>query len=731
MKAIWEMIKGLGRLIKVLGVVCAAGLTLLFALLLGGYLYFSQDLPHIQTVADYHPQVVSTIYGSDGTKIGEFWKDERRQLSEVGEMPPLLVSAFVAAEDARFFEHRGVDFKGALRAFMANWKAGSIVQGGSTITQQVTRSLLLSRQRTYVRKVKEAILATRLERTLSKDQILYLYLNQIYFGNRAYGVKAAAQNYFRKNLKELNLAEMALLAALPRAPENYSPFKHPKKAKERQRYVLTRLLKEGVISQVELDQAMVTELKLNTQGTDKESNLEVAPYFTEYLRQVLLATYGEEKLYYGGLNIDTPLDPVMQKGAQTALREGLAEVDRRYRRKENIEGALYAQETVTGFVKVMVGGRDFAASEFNRAMHALRQPGSAFKPFVYVAALDKGYTIRSPIADTPFAIPAGDKIWAPKNYDGKYRGLTTVHSALVHSYNVATARIGYHIRLHYITAYLRKMGITTPIEKYPSMSLGANGVHLYEMVAAYAVFPNLGVYRPPVFILKIEDRGGNILEEYEPPPESTSAGEEALNRTLFETNQKWIREDGLDLYESELKVLYGGNIPPGRVITPQTAYLMVKLMSDVVQMGTGQRVKELNRPVAGKTGTTNEATDVWFIGFTPQLTAGVWVGYDNNRSIGKGEQGGRTAAPVFLEFMKTATQGMEPLEFTMPGEVKGKDLFALSGGSAPYAEYVPMEALGLIEGGSSQDRAADFLEVDMEEGGKTEGSSEEPKDGLY
>ncbi|MBI4223875.1 MAG: PBP1A family penicillin-binding protein, partial [Deltaproteobacteria bacterium] len=608
------------------------------------------------------------------------------------------------------------------------------VQGGSTITQQVTRSLLLTRQRTYVRKIREAILATRLERYLSKDQILYLYLNQIYFGNRAYGVKAAAENYFRKELKALNLAEMALLAAFPRAPENYSPFKHPKKAKARQRYVLDRLLQEGIIREEEMEEALKTELDLHQRGTDKESNRETAPYFTEYLRPILLEKYGEEKLYYGGLKIYTPIDPVLQKAAQNALRQGLEEVNRRYRRDVKIQGALYAQEIPTGFVKTMVGGYDFQTSEFNRAMSALRQPGSAFKPFVYAAALDKGYRLPSPIADTPFAIPVGDKVWAPKNYDGRYRGITTVHNALVHSYNVATARIGYHIRLPYLTAYIRKMGITTPINPFPSMSLGANGVHLYEMVASYAIFPSLGVYHPPVFILKVEDLKGNVLEEYKPPlvPEAGNGNnEEELNKILFETNQKWIKTDGLDLYPSELKVLYGGNIPPGRVMTPQTAYLMLKLMSDVVQMGTGHRVKALNRPVAGKTGTSNESTDVWFIGYTPQLAAGVWVGYDDNRPIGKGEQGGHTAAPIFLEFMKAAAEGTEPLEFAMPEEVKGKDLLALTGGSAKFAEYVPMEALGLIEGGTSQDRAADFLEMDMEGPPKTESPSEETQDELY
>lgn len=840
MKFLWKIIRGLFRLVKVMGVIGTAFLTVGFIFLVGVYLYFAKDLPNIQTVSDYRPLLVATVYGSDGSKIGEFWNEERRLLVDKQELPPLLIRAFLAAEDARFFEHRGVDFRGTLRAFMANLKAGSIVQGGSTITQQVTRSLLLSRQRSYLRKIKEAILATRLERYLSKEQILHLYLNQIYFGNRAYGVKAAAENYFQKDLQELNLAEMALLAALPRAPESYSPLKNTDRARERQSYVLDRLLEEKAITEEDRQKALQTENKIYVRGTDKETNLKIAPYFTEYLRTVLLAKYGEETLYYGGLKIYTPLDPAMQTAANQALQRGLEVVDRRRRRwqgplrhvspeqiesekkkiaqeiaeqqsrewiyfpkrpsptvsmepgkiypalvvefqdgatqvamgtatqtipfrdmvfdqnklayPENfyihqpreqlkigdvirikietdgsvvfyqepiLQGAIYAQETPTGFIKALVGGYDFTKSEFNRAFDALRQPGSSFKPIIYAAALDKGYTLGSAIADSPFSIPVGNEIWTPKNYDGKYRGMTTVHNALVYSYNVATARMGYHIRLHYLTAYARKLGLTTPIDKYPSMTLGANGVHLHEMVAAYATFPNLGVYRPPVLITKIVDQNGKVLEEYIPPPLAKNTAPitknaDELNTELFKTNQTWIETDQLELFPSELKVLYGENIPAGRVMTPQTATLLVKAMSDVVQSGTGFRVKRLGRPVAGKTGTTNDSTDTWFIGYTPELAAGVWVGYDQIRTIGKGEQGSLTAAPIFLDFMQEAMQKMEPKEFAQPQEIAGKDILALAGGSAKYAEYIPMSALGLIEGGTSEDRAADFLEADFE-----------------
>ena len=391
-----------------------------------------------------------------------------------------------------------------------------------------------------------------------------------------------------------------------------------------------------------------------------------------------------------------------------------------------IEGALFSMETATGFVKAMVGGYDFRKSEFNRAMDALRQPGSAFKPIVYAAALDKGYTLQTPIADSPFSIPVGDDIWSPKNYDGKYHGPTTFHDAIVYSYNVATARIGYHIRLHYLTAYLRKLGITTPVFKYPSMCLGANDVHLYEMVSAYTTFPNLGIYRSPVFITKVVDQKGNVLEEYKPQPAAPDQAASEFNPTLFETNKTFITNDQLTLYPSELKVLYGNNIPQDHVLTPQTAYLMVQLMKDVVVMGTGQRVKKLNKPVAGKTGTSNDIADTWFIGYLPDLAAGVWVGYDHVKGIGKGEQGGRTAAPIFLDFMQEATKNLEAKNFSAPEEVKGKDLFALTGGSARFAEYTPISSLGLIEGGTSQDRSADFMQADID-GASAPVNVEDPK----
>lgn len=845
MSTLWATVKGVGRLFKVVVVLIGSLLGIVFITVAFAYFYFARDLPNIQTVSDYHPQLVSVVYGSDGTQIGEFWADERRHLIQITDVPKKVIQAFIAAEDARFWEHKGIDFRGIARAMVANFKAGEIVQGGSTITQQVTRSLLLSRQQTYARKVKEAILANRLERYLTKDQILYLYLNQIYFGNRAYGIKAAAENYFHKRLDELNLAEISMLAAVPRAPELYSPFRHPDRVRERQLYVLDRLVAERVITPQEKETALQTKVKVYKQGTDKDSNIRVAPHFLEFLRTQLLEKYGEEKLYYGALRLYTTINPKMQTAANEALRRGLEAVDRRrggwrgvlehvaadgvntkkdelhlrilkqrpfaifppeaepketptpieageiypavvtgfkgqetlisagrqsgsiarvdisfdqtklaydenlylynppgtlkigdvirVRAKENskfsfyqeplIQGALYAQEPRTGFARAIVGGYDFMSKarngEFNRALDALRQPGSAFKPFVYAAALDKGYTMDTQILDTPFIIPVGRETWAPKNYDGHYRGPTTLHNALIHSYNVAAARTAYHVGLDYIAAYQRKMGITTPIGRYPSMALGANGLHLHELVAAYATFPNLGVYHPPVFLLKVVDQEGNALEEYHAPAMPAAAAApspENLNTALYEANKNFIETERFNLSPSELRVLYGENIPPGHVVTPQTAYLMVKLMSDVVESGTGVRVRKLGKPVGGKTGTTNDTTDTWFVGYVPDLAAGAWVGYDAVRSIGSGEQGGRTAAPIFLDFMQQVTQDWEAKPFAMPESLKGKNIFKLAGGSAIHAETTPMPVFGGLfeEGGSSADRAADFMGADIE-----------------
>lgn len=839
------------RLIKILTTFIIITTTIGTISLVGAYFYFAYDLPNIQTLKDFKPPVVSEVFSDDGTKIGEFWKECRFWLP-IGAIPKQVINGFVASEDARFFEHRGVDVLGIGRAMIENLKAGHVVQGGSTITQQITRSILLSSERKFARKIREAILATRIERNLNKEQILELYLNQIFLGNRAYGVKAAARNYFNKTVNELTTAEIAMIAGMPTAPTTDSPVHNIQKARERQEYVLSRMYEHGFITKDQHKEALNQALTVYIAGIDKEYNYNYAPYFTEFVRQMVMDKYGEKGLYEGGLKIYTTVNLSMNQAGQTALRAGLEKLDKRqgYRgvigtteniqkfsndvhkeivreqsknvihipplkeeetsitplepnkfykavikgfegnnivvmvgRKEGVithngykwvrtfntnsqgyddadylhdpktkfnvgdiilvklaekdgdfvvaqkplvQGALYSMNPHTGEVKAMIGGYDFAESEFNRTTQALRQPGSSFKPFIYSAALDKGFKYTTPIIDGPVVYNVGpyQPQWSPKNYGDKYAGLTTFESDLIHSRNIPTVKIANDIGLHYVTAYTRKMGLTTPIGKYLSMALGSNGVYLNEMVTAYSTFDAGGIKPTPTYVTKIVDVDGNVLEETQTKKEENEnegleANEEIagklknLNSQLFEEAKKYIQADGLVLSQEELKVLYGEIIPKGHTITPQTAFLMTKLLTEVVDRGTGTVVKALKKPVAGKTGTTNDETDCWFIGFVPDLAAGVWVGFDNIARIGSRETGGHTAAPIFLDFMKEATKDMEAKNFTPPKGLKEERVASMSGGSAVYFRGYSLLREGLESERRIMDRAIDFYEEDM------------------
>ncbi|MBI2342257.1 MAG: transglycosylase domain-containing protein, partial [Deltaproteobacteria bacterium] len=596
------------RIIKFLTTFIIAASTILLTLMVIGYFYFAYDLPNIQTLKDYKPPVVSEVFADDGTKIGEFWKECRFWLP-IEAIPKQVIQAFIASEDARFFEHRGVDVIGIGRAMIENLKAGHVVQGGSTITQQITRSILLSSERKIARKIREAILATRIERNLNKEQILELYLNQIFLGNRAYGIKAAARNYFDKPVNEMTLAEIAMIAGMPTAPTSDSPVHSIENAKERQRYVLSRMYEHGLITLKQKEDAASESLTIHIAGIDKDYNYRFAPFFTEHIRRLILEKYGEKALYENGLKIYTTANLAMNQAAQKAIKNGLEILDKRqgYRgtidfaqdikayadkiqndmesenrsniiyipevqstdalaaykadkfykavitnfednnikilvgqkkgviahrgykwarsfntnaaayddanyldnpkskfksgdvilvktsdkegefllaQKPVVQGALYSMDPETGAVKALVGGYDFAESEFDRTTQALRQPGSSFKPFIYSSALDKGYRFTTPILDAPVVYQAGPNQppWSPKNYGEKYSGVTTFESDLIHSRNVPTVKIANDVGLHYLTAYARKMGITTPIGKDLSMALGSNGVYLSEMV---------------------------------------------------------------------------------------------------------------------------------------------------------------------------------------------------------------------------------------------------------
>jgi len=700
----------------------------------GLYYYLTQDLPKINSLKDYRPATVTSVFSDDGRKIGEFYK-QRRIVIPLSKMPDNLIAAFVAAEDSRFREHPGIDMVSIVRAFLKNFKAGSIVQGGSTITQQVTKSFLLTPERTYKRKLKEAILAYRIEKKFTKDEILYLYLNQIYLGHGAYGVEAASENYFGKHVKDLNLAECSMLAGLPQAPSRYSPFRFPKRAKQRQIYVLNRMKEDGHISNLEVTDAI--ELKLDIQPR-KNWFIERVPCYTEHVRRYVQKHYGEDALYTQGLQIHTAVNIELQKIGRNAVNKGLMELDQRtgYRgplknipalqiesfckeisqkignqllekgtiyqgvviniddengvtnirvgdfsgiikletmtwaRKPDhkiayyeikikkpsqvfkpgdiieikllndiVEGselefslyqepiaqsALLSIEAETGHVKTMIGGRDYKDSQFNRAYQSRRQPGSAFKPVIYAAALDKGYTAASVIIDSPVVYKDAERdfIWKPHNYKEEFFGPTLFRKALVKSRNIVTIKILKDIGIDYSIDYARKLGITSHINHDLSIALGSSGLSLLEIVNAYSVFSNLGYLIEPVFITKIYNRDGLLLE-----------------------TSKLIRK---------------------KVIDMSTAYIMTNILESVVQSGTGWRIKALKRPVAGKTGTTNNLFDAWFLGYTPRYTTGVWVGLDQEAPLGKSETGSRAASPIWLDFMQNALEGKPARTFNVP-----------------------------------------------------------------
>ncbi|MBF0411208.1 MAG: PBP1A family penicillin-binding protein [Desulfamplus sp.] len=713
-------------------------MTILAGALIVLYLHINSDLPKINKLADYRPPTVTNVFSDNGTKIGEFYK-ERRIILKIEEMPASLINAFVAAEDSRFREHVGIDIIGIFRAFVKNMQAGSIVQGGSTITQQVTKSFLLTPERTYKRKIKEAILAYRIDKTFSKDDILFLYLNQIYLGHGAYGVEAAAQNYFGKHAKELNLAECAVLAGLPQAPSRYSPFKHPELAKQRQLYVLERMVQDGYISTNQMNEATGAPLDIRPR---KNWFNDTVPWYTEYIRRYVIEKYGEDMIYNQGLNIYTAVNIDLQKIAESSVERGLQELEKRHGyggafknvsslgidsfsrkiaaslpnngvleqnkvykgvisnvgeneniaevkvgnnigivdlkgsawAKENrddsepiddseasskndspenvlkigdivhvkalnkikttewefalelepeVESALVSIEANTGHVKAMVGGRNYHVSQFNRAIQSRRQPGSAFKPIIYAAALDKGYTTSSIIIDSPISFKDGsNKIWEPQNYNERFYGPTRLREALVKSRNVVTVKIVQDIGVEYVIDYAKKLGITSPMEKNLSIALGSSGISLLELVKAYTVFSNLGYLVEPVFVTKIVDRDNNVVEEAKSKKE--------------------------------------------KVIDMSTAYIMTNMMESVVKSGTATKAKELGRPAACKTGTTNDMNDALFIGYTPQYTTGVWVGFDKKKSLGKGESGAKSAIPIWLNYMKGALEGASVMEFAVP-----------------------------------------------------------------
>ncbi len=722
------------------------------------FLYYSTNLPDFKPLKERTYNAHSIIYSEDDEIVGKFLLDNRIPVP-YERIPKTLIQAFVAAEDSEFFHHSGIDYKGIIRALFKNLISGRIVQGGSTITQQVAKTFFLTPKKSFIRKLKEIAYAFGLEKTLKKEEILTIYLNNIYLGNGAYGVEAASESYFNKRVEQLNLAEAAMLAGLVKAPSRYSPVNNFKKAKERQIYVLSRMADLGFISDYQKEMAIKAPIKIQSKESAFFSK---APYFTEFIRNLIEKKYGKEKLYQEGLRIYTTLDLNLQRYAQRALEIGLRELDKRQgfrgpiqtlsqeelkellkrkrsllnplspneiyegvitgkddikkffmvwvedrkailpysemlwalnvkptstfkpqkikspgdllkpgdmihvRVKEiqkkdqplilsleqepNVQGALLCMDPKTGYVKAMVGGRDFSESQFNRAIYSKRQPGSAFKPFIYAAALEKGYTPSTILMDSPveYGDPDGSNYWAPKNYDKNFRGPITFRNALAHSRNVVTVKILEDIGIGYALKFIKRLGIESPIKRDLSIALGTSGVSMLEMVSGFSVFANGGERIKPIFIRKIVTMKGEVLEENYPFYEGEGGEENG------EENEE----------EPESKPQPTTN---ERVISPQIAYLMTHLLEGVVQHGTGQRAKVLGRPVAGKTGTSSDFADAWFIGYTHSLIAGVWVGFDDKTSLGPNETGARAALPIWIYFMSNALKDM-PIEAFKPPE---------------------------------------------------------------
>lgn len=565
--------------------------------------FLSLDIPDIRSAEDYKPLVATIVFDKNGNPIDAVYKEFRILIPE-NKMPPLLPEAFVAAEDSRYFEHGGLDIWSIFRAAINNLRSGKRSQGGSTITQQVTRALMLSREKTYFRKLTEAILAYRLDRMLTKNEILNIYLNEIYLGEGAYGVEAAARIYFSKSAGELSLAEIALLAGLPQSPSRYSPIKHWSAAQARQRYVLNRMAEEGYISPATARDAYEQKLQLNPSGVYKAAS----GYFTDYIRSQLEQKYGKEELFREGLTVWTTLDSRMQDVAIRSLRSGLAAVQKRQNSRQMPQGALIALDTANGSIRAMVGGADYRTSSYNRAVTAKRQPGSVFKPFIYAAAFERGVSPEKQFLDEPFSVKNRDgSVWRPQNYSLKHYGPTSLSDALTYSRNIVTIKLLQQTGLQPVLRLAGEAGISSELKAELPLALGASPVTILEMTGAYTIFANHGLFHAPRAITRVRDRFGRITPW--PHPETV------------------------------------------RVITAATATKITKILRRVISQGTGKEARGVAN-AAGKTGTSDDNRDAWFIGYTPNLTVGVWLGYDRNRALGRGETGGRAAAPVWKDFLQ-------------------------------------------------------------------------------
>ena len=586
-------------------------------------MYSAWDLPEVQLLEEFKPNITSRVYTDSNRLLAEFYVENRTPIN-LADVPEMLPQALIATEDSRFYSHQGLDLRGIFRATYRNIRGGRILEGGSTLTQQLAKVLFLTPDRTFARKFKEMALALRIEQRYTKKEILSLYLNQIYFGSGAYGVAAAAQIYFGKPARDLTIAECAMLAGLPRSPKRYSLFKDPVAARSRRAYVLSRMMSEGIITGQQAEIARNEPLPLFPTASLRGAG----SYFVEYVRQKIEERFGSSILYSGGLNIYTSLNDHYQEYAEQAVKAGLQHVEARHKRGPTLsspplQAALIAIDPLTGRILAMVGGRDYSQSQFNRSWQALRQAGSAFKPVIYAEAIERGFGPSDLLDDSPLTVKLDrNRTWTPENFSRTFQGPVTLRRALTKSLNVPTVRLLEKLGINETMQFARNLGIKSPMAPYLSMALGSSDVTLLELTSSYAVLANHGIRLESVAILQVTDSTG--------------------------------------------RVLFANSDLPEQVIKPETAYIMTNLLRGVVEHGTAFKARELGRPVAGKTGTANEYRDAWFIGYTPGLVAGVWVGYDDHRSIGPQETGARAALPLWIEFMKMAHQEREAEDFTVP-----------------------------------------------------------------
>jgi penicillin-binding protein 1A len=652
---------GANRLRNLLIVLAALLLVFVTIVAVRTYTVYQQGLPSFEKLHNIEPSLSTRIYDRNGLLLREYYS-ENRVLTPLDEMPVALKNMLIASEDQKFYDHWGIDLRRLAIVALSNIATWEIRGGASTITQQLARMLFLTQSQTLERKAREAMTAIKLERTYSKDEILEMYLNQHYFSRGAYGVAAAARQFFNKPVSELNVNDCAILIGLLKGPNINSPLVNPDKAVQARNRVLYSYYRWGGLTEPQYDSLRQAPLEVSPLEEDPG----IAPYFTETVRRDILSKYGEDVLYSGGLKVFTSLDANLQKMAEQALYKQIdsmrAEIERSYSRYDKnytyflpdtvdqngdsirvyrkVQGAMVAIDNSNGDVLTMIGGRSFEKSEWNRAVQADRQPGSAFKPFVYTAAIDNGINPTDIMDDNPIVLDIpGTEQYRPHNFDNKFMGPMTIRDAIRLSRNLVAVRLILRISPQEAIFYARRMGITTPLQPVPSLAIGACDVKIIDMVSAFSTFPNHGIHIPYRMVLKIVDRYGRILE----------------NNTAVQKDE---------------------------VLSAQTAYIMTSLLQSVLEPGgTGQRARWMGftRPAGGKTGTTNNYCDNWFVGFSPQITAGVWVGFDTKLSLGRGEEGARNAVPVWTEFMIAAHDSLPIMDFEEPDGIAHLDVCLESG----------------------------------------------------